>query len=326
MTGTPASPPVGALTAQPHSRGAFAVAAGVTCAAIGLGLAGLDASPAGWALFAGMILLLGIPHGAVDHLLAARAFRLAGTSGDLVRIYGAYLGVIALYAGLWLIAPLPALLVFLALSIYHFGQSDTAAAGGSAAVRRGLALSRGALLIGVPIAAHPHLALPIFDRIVGHEVFASWIPLPGGAMVIAGLLIGQHLVVVLTLLPGPAVRRLGEATWTAATGALLVLTHPLVGFAVYFGVWHSLGHIDRLRRVLGDQRRPLSYRRFFRLAAPYTILSLLGLIGLWVAAGALGARSDQLVPLVFVLIALLTAPHMVVVDRAFSKLDMAPNR
>lgn len=82
--------------------------------------------------------------------------------------------------------------------------------------------------------------------------------------------------------------------------------------SVYFGLWRSLGHLLVIADLLGTDPSPV--RSVARLAAP---LSLVSLLGLAVVAGgaALAGRVDVLLPLVIVFVDMLTAPHMVVVER-----------
>lgn len=66
-----------------------------------------------------LILSIGIPHGAIDHILF-----LNKTDKNKYFFYGFYLFLIALYILVWIIFPLISLSFFLILSAYHFGQSQ----------------------------------------------------------------------------------------------------------------------------------------------------------------------------------------------------------
>ena len=63
------------------------------------------------------LLLIGIPHGAVDHLLK-------NDSKPLVQFIAKYLLIIALNFTLWIYAPKMALILFLIYSAFHFGESE----------------------------------------------------------------------------------------------------------------------------------------------------------------------------------------------------------
>lgn len=67
----------------------------------------------------GMI-LIGIPHGAVDHLLESKMWDYKKAP----RFIAKYLALIACMGAFWFFAPLFALLVFLGYSAWHFGQAD----------------------------------------------------------------------------------------------------------------------------------------------------------------------------------------------------------
>ena len=70
-------------------------------------------------LFLGL-LILGIPHGAVDHILENNQFNEKIRLSFIV----SYLGQSSIIIIVWLISPVVALLFFLAYSIYHFAQAD----------------------------------------------------------------------------------------------------------------------------------------------------------------------------------------------------------
>jgi Brp/Blh family beta-carotene 15,15'-monooxygenase len=65
------------------------------------------------------LLLVGIPHGAIDHILF-----LDSNKVKPVYFYGAYLGLMMLYVVLWFFFPFLCFVFFLLMSAYHFGQSQ----------------------------------------------------------------------------------------------------------------------------------------------------------------------------------------------------------
>ena len=75
---------------------------------------------AGYTLFFSGMLLVGIPHGAVDHLLESGKWENKNISGFILR----YLLQAFSMALVWYLTPNLALILFLAYSIWHFGQAD----------------------------------------------------------------------------------------------------------------------------------------------------------------------------------------------------------
>ena len=111
-----------------------------------------------------------------------------------------------------------------------------------------------------------------------------------------------------------------EVITAISLGILFVATPPLIGFAVYFGLWHSLNHLFVLRSVLGRSTTTgmLSFSALARLAAPRSVLSIIAL-GSLAAVSVNDGRRDLVIPFVFVLVSALTLPHMFVVERMWRR-------
>ncbi len=313
-----ASPSVNAASLR--SPRIYAAVLGLTLLTVGIGLwTGHSLGPGAIVILFVAVTLTGIPHGAVDHLVAARLYDLDFTWTDQTKFYGGYLALMALYGAFWVVAPVFSLWVFLIMTMYHFGQADLAYWELSPAPARFVYLSRGLFLIGLPIAAFPGVVDPIFEAIAGVHVM-EWPLLARHATAVFGALVAQHVLV------------LGGAAWgsdinghdgareglnVVVLAALFGVVHPLVSFAVYFGLWHSLGHILELLRFF--QRRetpPETLTHFYRKAALFTLLPFMGLGGLYWFTQAFGS-TDQMIALLFIIIAVMTLPHMVVVERLY---------
>ncbi|MFZ9189080.1 MAG: Brp/Blh family beta-carotene 15,15'-dioxygenase, partial [Algoriphagus sp.] len=70
-------------------------------------------------VFGLILLLVGIPHGGIDHLIHDPDIRPQGLVSFILR----YLLLMLGYGLLWWFVPLAALIAFLGMSAYHFGQS-----------------------------------------------------------------------------------------------------------------------------------------------------------------------------------------------------------
>ena len=73
-----------------------------------------------------LILLIGIPHGANDHLLFFNLInkRIDEKNRKSTLFFALYIGLILLYIGCWYLFPAFSLGLFILISIYHFGQSN----------------------------------------------------------------------------------------------------------------------------------------------------------------------------------------------------------
>ena len=277
---------------------------GVAAASVGLRLLGVDWSGAATILVAGG-LLVGLPHGAVDHL--APRWRSGRRALPVVALMAGY-AVLALVAWSLLRAwPLVGLAVLLAMSVVHFGLGEATFHGlrrGPGQVSRGAGLGMALVVIFLPLLTHAPEAAPYL-----HAMAPGWDGRLGAAWegTLAVLVLAVALLTGLTaLLRG---RRL-VAGETLLLVVLAVAAPPAVAVATYFGWWHAVRHTA----VLLTEERALSgrhaMRSLARRAAAPTAVAALALGGLWLWSGgnALNFVSEQIW-----LLAALTVPHALVV-------------
>ncbi|NNF56928.1 MAG: beta-carotene 15,15'-dioxygenase, Brp/Blh family [Rhodothermaceae bacterium] len=271
------------------------------------------------------IVVLGLPHGAVDPWVPFRMRGQSLTAGRLTVFCTLYLAVASLVMGLWWLAPVAAAIGFILLTWAHWGQGDVfvlRALGwdGHLGSRVHLALAgvvRGALPMLVPLAAQPEAYAEVLRGLVA--LFE-----PDQAQVVAAAASGAagRVTVGLALLIG------GYAVWSARsaqqrgawrtfgldlgeTAALLVffaVLPPLWSVGIYFCLWHALRHLARLEPAVAAGR-PL---RLGAMAVPATVgaLALFVLLG-WMLVREPGTSAWLAVYLVG--IAALTVPHVLVV-------------
>lgn len=71
-----------------------------------------------------LLLVIGIPHGAGDHLIAAKIAQRENLTFHLRPFIVYYLGIMLAYAALWLVTPLLSFIIFIAISVFHFGDME----------------------------------------------------------------------------------------------------------------------------------------------------------------------------------------------------------
>jgi len=293
---------------------------GLVVLAGGARLAGVAVPPAvRYAPVAASVVVLGLPHGAVDHLVPAWFGRPRVRGALAVGALYAVLG--AAYLAGWALFPAAAFALFIAVTLVHWGQGDVYAldrAGvdlGAPARRAAVAALRGALPMLVPLVAFPGTYRRVAATLVG--LFGDPAALapaftPAGRAAAAGLV---ALLTLAALAPAAAADAPGwrlDAGETALLWAYFLVVPPVLAVGVYFTCWHSLRHVARLADLgpgADDARAALW--RFARDAAPLTLASLALLAALAWAVGAGDLRA--LFGASLVLIAVLTVPHVVVV-------------
>lgn len=73
-----------------------------------------------------LLLIIGIPHGAGDHLIAQKIAKRENLTFHLKPFIVYYLGIMVAYAALWFITPVVGFIIFIAISVFHFGDMEDA--------------------------------------------------------------------------------------------------------------------------------------------------------------------------------------------------------
>ncbi len=270
--------------------------------------------PVTWAVLA-IGLLVGLPHGAVDHLVPEWTLGRELPRSIFVLIVVAYVTVAALAFGLLLAQPVLAASLFLVVSILHFGAGDVEFLEVSGRLRswqRPIAvLAFGLTPVALPIAVHAEQARPVLVGLAPELVV-----LTAPTVRTTALLVTVALVAV-TAWSVTVQGRLRIALDLAVLCVAFVLAPPLLAFAAYFGGWHAARHIARLLALdprnaadlaIGRTGRPLL--RFARSALLPTVASVVVLLGLWWGAGGV----EGLVAAHLGLLVALTMPHVALVS------------
>lgn len=250
-------------------------------------------------LAAGLILVLGVPHGALD-LSYARSVLGARTLTGWASFAAAYLSVAAVVVWFWMSSPLLFLAAFLLVSAAHFSADPVSGTGWIVRVLYGGAV------VTLPVLLHGAEVQALFAMLIGE----------GGAEVLrralGWLAVPWLCGVALVLLPLWQ-RDRATAAELAALALLATVAPPLLAFTLYFCAMHSPRHVLRTGSYFRQSPRRLLATALIPMAGVLVLLTLLwprlaGLTG----SSALGVN---LVTLLFVGLAALTVPHMLLVER-----------
>lgn len=270
-------------------------------------------------IFAVVMLLVGIPHGAVDHIISSKMYDLSNRMSDQLKFYLPYLTLMLLMGIIWYLSPVAGFILFLICTIYHFGQADFIHLKIPTAFKIGLYISRGLMIMGLVIFVTPSVSFPIMESIMNIDI-------TGGSIInqysheIAVTAMGQHFL-LLTAASYTFRKKLTTNSWYRIGDAILIGTlfwfaEPIIAFAIYFGFWHSLGHVKELKDFLSKQNKHWGVIQFAKDSWLFTLVSIAGLWILYELNQAFGSK-EQMLALLFILISALTLPHMIVVDLMF---------
>lgn len=245
-----------------------------------------------------LVATLGLPHGALDPLIARRA-GLWHTPLGFAGFNLGYIAMVAVVVGVWLLAPTASLIGFLLVSGIHFGADWNV---GRSVVLRSLT---GVGLLTLPAFAHHDEVAGIYRTLAGT-----------GGTVVADVQSWLGPVAIVAMLLGAAFalhRRPTDALEILLAATLAFVAPPLVFFVLYFCALHSARH---LRHGFAEERG--GGRLALLITVVYTVVPILAVgiltavfAGDFAPGGSLA--SDWIIRLVFIGLAALTVPHMMVI-------------
>lgn len=268
----------------------------------------------GLAVFA---LAIGIPHGAVDHLVA-----LPATSKPKLAL------LISIYVAVAVLAVLAILhwnklgfQIVLAMSAFHFGFGDAAfiAEQDRLTGRRRLkpktqnmfAISSGAIPVLIPLLKESTTSAL-------REINPLLIDWAADIAPQLKFLIAFFFVTTLVLLVSE--KRMREVLDLSVLAALALIAPPLVAFAVYFGCWHAMRHTARLTLILPKAKSAAEKNNptgSFMSAVKPGLPALFGTVVVALVIAVLDSSNIDASYLWYLLVVVwaLTVPHMLVTSK-----------
>lgn len=254
--------------------------------------------------------IFGLSHGGADTSILKK---LVETSkGSLLLLLLAYVLASLAFAALIWTLPLVALLVFLGMSIWHFGYTDEAflSSGRDLLLR---CLSGSMVMLG-PILGHPQQTSELFSWLIKVETSTVLNVLTWMGPLFAGLWLLGFGYMVFRRFDRTLLRVLAE--W-CLVGATLIVLPPLLSFAFYFCVIHSMRHFLAISEhcLLSDQKDLI--KAFpARKIIPSTLGALILAFFAWEIIILMTPNPSLLIEAVKVMfwaLAALTFPHAIIV-------------
>jgi len=261
-------------------------------------------------------LAVGIPHGALDHLVTVPSMEV----GKMTLFVVSYLAVVALVVAIILVWPVPGFVFVVVMSAVHFGMGDASFSRQCEPDQTSrspwwvYALPAGAVPVVIPLTNQGSSdALMLVNPVLVEWHF-------GADRALLWLSVAAAVIAVVWLM---AAGQRADARDIVVLALLALLTPPLVAFAAYFGLWHALRHTARLSGEMPRATPAARDGRWVQALWQVSVPGLPALVGTMVVAGVMtfigGWSMREYLWIALVVVWALTVPHMALtwrLDRA----------
>ena len=264
-----------------------------------------------------ILILFGVPHGALDLYIDQH---LQKTDSKQVVFLAKYLANILVYAGIWYFFPIAALVIFIFITAYHFGEIDWM--GKTSTILHKIIYSLlGFAWILFLLTKNIHFALDIFLTMGRSTIQRE------GLIQLAARIYPYTLLVILTVylmlffFKSYFFEKDSSYYYSLLQTALLVvfvLYMPLwISFTFYFGFWHSLLSFDKIRISFEIPNTFSGWKGLLLKAAPFSIMAWFGFA--YITFLTLNSKdASGIFTLLFITLSVLALPHL----QVFTKLKL----
>ena len=260
----------------------------------------------------------GIPHGALDHIIAKNNVE-RKAAFNIPRFLGKYVFAILAYSVCWIYLPSISLAIFLLISAWHFGETDLSDIQANKILVNTARLIWGIFVLMLILLTHEQDAFSVIERITGKHpsaatVWQFFITYKWILLTTCGLFSGSFII-------ADIFRQRNMNSFLRSTNLFLILIIcsqlPLLpSFALYFGGWHAICSFEITFKFLHQQKEETATNplTLWKNALPMTFLAAFGFVFMAYIWTGLGIKSDP-IPALFIFLSIITLPHLDVMDK-----------
>jgi len=237
------------------------------------------------------VTIIGIPHGYFDFLIAKKLF--SKYSYWLQKFITIYLSISVAYLLIWVLSPAFALIAFLLMAIYHFGQEETEDIYDNSKL---LLITLGSVPVIAPILFQTNEVFSLFNILLNQQIASPSLPAVKYFYIL--------LLAIIILLRSKKLLPLYS---------LLIINFiylpPLISFILYFCFHHSLRHY--LQSLSDSNLFPklISIKNITIFFLILTMLFTAGSIYLLLVYSSFSLE-EIVIKYIFISLACLTLPHL----------------
>ena len=260
-----------------------------------------------------LILSIGVIHGAND-LLIIKKYTRKNSLKSQISYFLYYLGLVFLGFVFFYLFPSIALLSFVLVSIYHFGEQHWEVNTSNADFINTKRI--------YPIILHGlvFFVIVFMNNIdIVNDVLLSFNTISLDYTYLRILFIVLFLIYMSLLLLSKSIRGyfVDEFIFFILLFLLTLNSSLIFGFSIYFIFFHSVLSIkDQVKYIYGDDNSQY-IKKYLISALPYFILALLFLIGSYLF---IDFESLDILPIMFTFLAAITFPHVIVIEKMYSSM------
>ena len=258
------------------------------------------------------IVVLGIPHGAADMLVANQTASMKKVGFSKLFFLVKYLFRLGIFAAMFWFFPVVANFLFILFAAYHFGETDLNNYKTESFAGKLFVVSYGFMILGVILLSHFDDIMPLF------YMFES-----GRANEPLINFISEYRYFILSILTvfffastfiyfSTSERASFHNDYFILQLAILLIIlfylPMVIGFTFYFVMWHSMLSLKNIVHYLNiNSKLPNSV--IIKQLLLYSSLAIVGIL-IFGYSGMMFVSSDGVMVYVFIGLAVLTAPHM----------------
>ncbi|WP_439505013.1 Brp/Blh family beta-carotene 15,15'-dioxygenase [Sediminibacterium sp.] len=275
-----------------------------------------------WIFFSIIIIITGIPHGALDHEVAKQTSNLNNQVFSAKKFHVKYLSSMLVYGVVWFVFPTLSFYLFLLISAFHFGETDLPIDSPKASFMGVLLqVSYGLLILFIILFLHIDTVLPIIQKI--NVLSPSLISYLSSEHIAVLAISGTFLFFLATLM---LIFSIDKQLIDKIKSKLLLIIFVFISalilplplcFIIYFGLWHSITSLENIRQHLSYTKTELiSWKSLMIKCIPLTAISLVGLFSLILFLD-LDKNINLVIMGLFIGISILTLPHQEVMSKMY---------
>ena len=260
-----------------------------------------------------LILSIGVIHGANDLLIIKKYTRKSSLKSQ-ISYFLYYLGLVFLGFVFFYLFPSIALLSFVLVSIYHFGEQHWEVNTSNADfinIKRIYPIILHGLIFFVIVFMNN------IDTV--NDVLQSFNTISLNYTYLIIILTVLFLVYMSLLFSSKSIRGyfVDEFIFFILLFLLTLNSSLIFGFSIYFIFFHSVLSIkDQVKYIYGDDNSEY-IKKYLISALPYFILAILFLIGSYLF---IDFESLDILPIMFTFLAAITFPHVIVIEKMYSSM------